>query len=211
MFDRNLYDLFNGGNAYKSVGAQLPSISGNSQQYITDLGLLPTVSPDKTARAITAIENINTVTTDLKAHVDQRMGNLLDDLSVAKAARQIDGVSSCANLNPIMGAINNSDAYASEILSQMGQINNKVNGVNTGLMTVPQFETWLDGLSDYLENKHSELTTLIDTERAELQKIYQQHKAMTNAMRAVEVAEDPCAKAILQQLGSSSLKGKLGI
>lgn len=211
MFDRNLYNLFNSGSAYKSVGAQLPSISGNSQQYITDLGLLPTVSTDKTARAITAIENINTVTADLKSHVDERMGNLLDDLSVANAARQIDGVSSCANLNPIMGAINNSDAYAAEILSQMGQINNKVNGVNTGLMTVPQFETWLDGLSDYLENKHTELTTLIDTERTELQKIYQQHKAMTNAMRAVEVAEDPCAKAILQQLGSSSLKSKLGI
>lgn len=211
MFDRDLYDLFDGGSAYKSVGAQLPTISGNSQQYITDLGLLPTVTPDKTARAITAIENINAVTTDLKSHVDERMGNLLDDLSVANAARQIDGVSSCANLNPIMGAINNSDDYAAEILSQLGQINSKISALNGGQITVQQFETWLDGLSGYLEDKQTELTTLIDTERAELQLIYKKHKSMTNAMRVVEVAEDPCAAAILQQLGSSSLKSKLGI
>lgn len=221
MIDADLFNLiFNGGAVNSAAPGRGASIYSTSVSLRAQL-LTPSAKMDLVDEALrqsvaSKLMSLADAGTAINEHAAVRVEKLFDDLAVAGAVRSINVAlgepDSCELVEQAAGIAGGAaDALLDGAEGVLSSFSTAISGYTSGDSSLAQFIALLASLGAQASAVANDLLNEIDAELVRLEAMYQKHQALSRAFIAQQLAQDDCARAVLQRLGSPQLKAILDL
>ena len=224
-FNKGLFDAFGAGSGFESatMGKATAANSQANQLILRLNNYLPPdpppaipsteVLPDETKvkNCQTALGNYGQGANNLNAHVSARLDNLINDMQVASAVKEVDSYisnvpASCTNINTIAGTLDGATDFLLEAAStSMDELDQGITNYDAGTITLEAFEALLDRVTAELASSLAGIVGMISNEVIMLDKMYKQHMQMAKSMGFSALLDDPCVRPFLVGLANPEI------
>lgn len=212
-FNKEVFkQLQTGAGPQSPVPGIASGLAGDTSAIITSLEALdiPELTP-----MISDIEQSQASLSGFSSHAQDQLDNALQRSSLAQTAKQVDAFvddqpPSCANTSNMMGTITGAaNSVLSDIGSILGDISGAIASFIAGTLSESQLLALLSQLIGNLKSNTGWLDNTASSEQQLLQQILATLKELGQVLNIETLWQDPCGKAVMEQVLPNSIKDLL--